>query len=218
MLAYDHRGSGITIAPPNSITFDRLVDDVFAVLDHLEIDTCVLAAMSMGAMVALGAAIQQPRRISELVLVNGLYHRTPVSSGDTFLSALQHNYPAALSQFITACLPEPDVDPIRRWGQHILNRATQEAAVALYRLPDTVDLRADLPHIQQPTLIIHGDADALVPLSAAQHLAQTMPNAYLAVIEGAGHVPILTRPQAVVQHMTEFLAPRYPQIGYSADT
>ena len=52
-IAYDHRGSGATVAPPASITFARLVDDLFAVLDALGVEQCVLAAESSGALTAL---------------------------------------------------------------------------------------------------------------------------------------------------------------------
>ncbi len=51
-LAYNHRGSGATAAPIESITFGRLVDDVFVVLDDYEAERCVLAAESAGALTA----------------------------------------------------------------------------------------------------------------------------------------------------------------------
>ncbi|MCO5188246.1 MAG: alpha/beta hydrolase [Anaerolineae bacterium] len=67
LIGYDHRGSGATIAPVASITFDKLVDDVFAVLDAYGIERCVLAAMSLGTAVALAAIQRQIERFSGLV-------------------------------------------------------------------------------------------------------------------------------------------------------
>jgi pimeloyl-ACP methyl ester carboxylesterase len=55
-VAYDHRGTGATMAPVESITFERLVYDIFAVMDALKIERCVLAAESAGALTALAAA------------------------------------------------------------------------------------------------------------------------------------------------------------------
>ncbi len=72
-IAYDHRGSGATQAPIESITFERLVDDVFAVLDAYGVERCILAAESAGALTALGAALKHPERIAGLVIVDGLY-------------------------------------------------------------------------------------------------------------------------------------------------
>ena len=43
-IAYDHRGAGVTQAPVESITHDRLIDDVFAVMDAYQVERCVLAA------------------------------------------------------------------------------------------------------------------------------------------------------------------------------
>lgn len=205
VIAYDHRGSGITIAPVETITFDRLVDDVFAVMDAYEVDHCTLAAMSMGAAVALGAALRQPERITGLVLVDSLDLRgIPPEAQDTFLLALTHDYPSALEGFINACVSETDSDHIKHWGRHILNRASQEAAIALYQLSKTIAIRDHLREIIQPTLIIHGDADRLAPVESARWLADTLPNATLKIINGAGHVPILTRPEAVVREIQSF--------------
>ena len=74
-IAYDHRGAGATLAPSESITFERLVDDVFAVLDAYAVEHCVLAAESAGALTALGAGFKNPDRITGLVIVDGLTFR-----------------------------------------------------------------------------------------------------------------------------------------------
>lgn len=87
-----------------------------------------------------------------------------------------------------------------------MGRASQEAAIALYQMAASIDLRADVPRIQQPTLVIHGDADPLVPLAASQWLAENLPNASLTVLPGAGHVPIMTRPRQVAEAMERFIA------------
>lgn len=207
VIAYDHRGSGVTVAPVESITFDRLVDDVFVVMDAYEVERCVLAAMSMGAAIALGAALRRPERISGLVLANSLDLRGTTTEGqDMFLMGLTHDYPRMLEVFIQGCVPEPDSDHIKSWGRHILNRASQEAAIALYRMSKTITIRDDLSRITQPTLLIHGDADSLAPLGSARWLAEQLPDATLKVIEGAGHVPILTRPEAVAEEIQRFFA------------
>ncbi|MEZ4661007.1 MAG: alpha/beta hydrolase [Caldilineaceae bacterium] len=203
-IAYDHRGAGATVAPVESITFENMVDDVFAVLDAHGIEQCVLAAESAGAVTALGAALKQPQRITGLVIVDGMYFRPTPPNGDPFLLGLQKAYPVTLDRFVEACVPEPDSDHIKRWGRQIIDRASQEAAIALYNLAGAVDLRADLPKIAQPTLILHGAADALVPVQAAQGLAKALPNAKLVLLPGAGHVPTMTRPAEIAQEIMNF--------------
>lgn len=203
-LAYDHRGSGATVAPIETITFDTLVDDLFAVLDAYEIQCCIVAAESAGALTALAAALRRPERIAGLVIVDGLAFRPTQAGQDRMRAGLLSDYAATLDWFVAACTPERDVAPIRRWGRQILDRASPAAALALYDLPNSVDLRPDLARITQRTLIIHGDADAILPLAAARQLAATLPNAQLVILEGVGHVPTLTRPQEVARAITSY--------------
>ncbi len=208
VLSYDHRGSGASTAPIESTTFDNLVADVFAVLDASGIEQCVLAAMSMGASIALAAALQQPQRFSGLVIVNGAYFRETPLAQDPFFQGLQDNYVQTLGRFVTACVPEQDRDHIKRWGRQILDRASPEAAIALYRMTGAIDLRTELSRITLPTLILHGDADPLISTASARWLAETMPKAKLVLINGAGHVPIMTRPHDVTREIMSFFGAR----------
>lgn len=203
-IAYDHRGSGATVAPVESITFDNLVADLFAVLDAYGIEACTLAAESAGALTALGAALRNPKRIERLVIVDGMYHRDVPPDADPFLAGLRKAYPATLDRFVQLCVPEPDSEHLRRWGRQIIDRASQEAAIALRILSTETDLRGELPKITQPTLVIHGDADVIVPIDRGRELAATLPNAKLVVLKGAGHVPTLTRPAEVAHAIEDF--------------
>lgn len=204
-IAYDHRGSGATIAPVASITFEQLVDDIFAVLDAYHIERCFLAAESAGVAIALGAALRRPQRVAGLILADGFYFGNPLGENDPFLSGLKTNYDATLAAFVEACVPEADCEHIKRWGRQILGRAAPEAAIALYRMTAALDLRPQLGRITQPALVLHGEADAIVPLDAARALAQALPQARLAIVHGAGHVPTMTRPLEVTAEIRRFL-------------
>ncbi len=204
VLSFDHRGSGATIAPIESITFDNLVGDVFAVLDAHGIDQCLLAAMSMGAAVAFAAALKHPQRFSGLVIVNGAYYRETPLDIDPFFRGLRQDYAQTLDRFVSACVPEQQSDPIKRWGRQILDRASPEAAIALYQMAAAVDLRHDLHGLTLPTLILHGDADPLVSTASARWLVEALPNARLVLLHGAGHVPVMTRPLEVAREIESF--------------
>lgn len=204
VITYDHRGAGVTVAPVESITFNRLVDDVFAVLDAYNVENCVLAAESAGALTALGAALKYPNRITGLVIVDGMYFRDTPPEKDLFLLGLRKAYPATLDRFVETCVPEPDSDHIKRWGRQIIERASQAAAIALYLSAGEINLRNELSRISQPTLIIHGEADDIVPVEEARRLAEILPNAKLSVLPGAGHVPTMTRPLEVAHEIINF--------------
>ena len=204
-IAFDHRGSGATMAPLESITLDQLVDDIFHILDAYQVEHCYLAAESAGAATAFAAALKHPQRIAGLIIVDGYYFSSTSSAQDPFLAGLLSNYSATLDAFVEACVPEEDCDPIKRWGRQILDRASPEAAIALYRLTNPIDLRSLLSDIHQPTLILHGDADRLVPVESAHWLAKTLPNTRLVILRGAGHVPTMTRPAEVAHEILRFM-------------
>lgn len=204
-LAFDHRGTGATVCATASITFENLVSDVFAVMDAFKIEKCVLAGESAGAAVALSAARQHPERISALVLAGAMYVGKAPDGTDAFRLGLERDYVGTVDRFVRACLPEPDSEQFARWGNLILQRAPQEAAIALLDINRQLDLRAHVSQIQQPTLLIHGAHDAIVPVQRAQWLAQNMPHAQLRIIDDAGHVPTFTRPNIVADAIREFL-------------
>lgn len=196
-VGIDHRGTGATVAPPESISHTTMTADLFAVLDKLGIEKCVLAAESSGTAVALTAAQQQPERFEGLVLVGGLYYRPDSAEPDRFLMGLERAYETAVNQFIANCLPETNSPAVHQWANKILMRASQDAAIALYKANFGLDLRPALRHITPPTLILHGDADRIVPVEAAQWLATQLPNNQLTILPGAGHAPMMTMPDEV---------------------
>ena len=120
------------------------------------------------------------------------------------MTGLQTNFDATLNYFIKACVPESDSEHIKGWGLKILQRASQDAAIALYNAVYGVDLRHEFARVMQPTLILHGDKDVIVPIESAMWLAKTLLHSKLVVLEGAGHVPTVTRPEVVAREITSF--------------
>ena len=207
-VAYDHRGTGATIAPVESISVENMVADLFAVLDKLNIEKCVLAAESAGGMVAVNAVLQQPERFDGLVLVDALLHNEDDGSNAGFIQGLKTNYTATIGGFVDACVPttEQNSAELRSWGRKILARATSESAIRLLECTHGIDLRPMLAQIQHRTLILHGDIDAIVPLSDSEYAAAQIPNGHLHVVKGAGHVPTVTRPIDVAQVINQYFS------------
>ena len=81
--------------------------------------------------------------------------------------------------------------------------ATLQRALAL--LADT-DLRAEIPALAQPALVIAGGRDMLAPAGAGRWLAQHLPQGRFALIDAAGHTPFLSHPKRIVELLDEFLA------------
>lgn len=207
VVAFDHRGSGATITGTEHITFEAMVEDVVAVADAFEIERCVLAAESAGVAVALQAALRYSDRFTGLVSVAGLYRRTPREHGDPFVMGLQKDFNRTLEAFVEACVPEPESEAIRRWGRQIVGRTSREDGIRLYETLEGIDLRADIPGIQQRTLVMHGTADRIQPIEESRWLAAHLPVSRLIELEGAGHVPTMTRGAEVASAINAYFQP-----------
>jgi pimeloyl-ACP methyl ester carboxylesterase len=197
-VSYDHRGTGAS-SHSGPITIDAMVDDVFAVADAQGVGRCILAAESAGAGVALQAVLRQPQRFAGLLLVGAGWTRPAAGSQDAFIAALRADHEAALRGFVAACLPEPGSEDLRRWGMHILRRAPLEHAVELLQCRQALQVQERLAEVTLPTLVVHGALDVISPPADARRLAAGLRNAELHVLDGLGHVPIVTAPAAVAR-------------------
>lgn len=207
VVAYDHPGAGETRAHPGSLTFEHQVDTVVGLLDALAIDRCVLAGESMGGTVALAAVLRRPERFEALVLVDSPMWDFDNEMVRRFIDGLRADHAATMSSFVDLCIPEPDVDHLKRWLRRILMRQDVETAVALLEAMYEVDLRPSLPEIEIPVLVVNGELDALPAnrVERAVDTAAALPDGRLHVVAGAGHVPTVTRPSAVAAAMGAFL-------------
>ncbi|MBI4741141.1 MAG: alpha/beta fold hydrolase [Betaproteobacteria bacterium] len=180
-----------------------------------------LCGWSLGGMLALQAALLAPEHIARLVLVAAtpsFTQRADWSAGqppallDAFQLALGDHPKAALQRFV-ALLNQGDAQA-RAIGRTLI------AGLSASQLPDSealaqglgflreIDLRLDLrPQIASahtPTLLIHGDCDPLMPLAAAQWLAEHLPNSRLEVFAGAAHAPFLNDPERFAARVLNF--------------
>lgn len=71
-----------------------------------------------------------------------------------------------------------------------------------------VDLRSFARQVSQPTLILHGDADTILPLESSRWLVSKIPECQFRVIHDAGHVPTVTRPDEVVDAINQYFQDR----------
>lgn len=198
-VSYDHRGSGESPTLPESISPEVMVEDLFAVMDLLDIERCVVAGESLGAVVVLEAAHREPHRFEGLVIVDG----APWVSAESVASLIagsRSDYPATVAAFVQACVPANDAEHLRRWGRNLLGRADPESAARLlecYLDPPAPEV--PLEEITVPALVIHSNDDAIVPVAVGEAVASRLPNATLVKLDDGGHVPSVTRPAQVVE-------------------
>jgi pimeloyl-ACP methyl ester carboxylesterase len=210
VIAFDHRGTGRSAAAVEDISFDALVDDVFALLDALDISTCVLGGFSSGTAIVHQAILRDPQRFQGLVLMcpNAAEGRPD----QQFVNLLRTDFDAAISGFLDGCLPEAltrDVGDVRRWASDVLHQSQPEQAVRLMEIMRPQAPLTALP-AELPGLVIIGSQDLFSPPSSADRWKAILPQALVHIVEGAGHIVAFTGAASVNNALIDFLESSAP--------
>jgi pimeloyl-[acyl-carrier protein] methyl ester esterase len=173
---------------------------------------------SFGGQVAMALARQSPARVRRLVLACTTpsfvaRDAVPCAMGratlQRFGDELRVAYVLTLQRFLT--LQVQGSESGRRTLAALRARLFERSAPAPAALAATLallqatDLRAEVPHIAMPALVLCGPRDTLAPCAAAEWLAAALPDARLALIDGAAHAPFLSPPEAFVATVQAFL-------------
>lgn len=172
-------------------------------LDALSVKRAVIAGHSMGGAIAQQFALSYPDRVAGLVLVaTGAKLRVALAILDGMLKDFEETI-----DFVTRYAWGPQApEQLVRLGRTQLAEATPEVAAKDYAACNVFDVMDRLEQITAPTLVIGGTDDQMTPPKYAAFLADRIPGARLAMIEGAGHMVMLEQPELVARHAQEFLA------------
>jgi pimeloyl-ACP methyl ester carboxylesterase len=181
-IAVSQRGHGESGKPETGYRVENFAADVVPLLDALSIERAVLAGHSGSCLVARRVALDHPDRVAGLLL-----EASPTTLRDD----------AQLLRFVESVVSELD-DPISPdfARSFVVNTSSQNVA------PDLVDLlveeilavlayddQTELPLIESATLLVWGDADAMVSRAMQDHLVGSIPDADILVYPGVGHTP-----------------------------
>jgi 3-oxoadipate enol-lactonase len=205
-ITYDHRLSGRSDKPPWPVSMPELAGDAVRVLDACGIDAAHVYGLSMGGMVAQEMAIRFPDRVRGLVLGGSTAGgpraiRPTLGEWRALLSAMAGGLAepgrpwlagAVFSEEFRRDQPERVRELLKFFAAH---RAPPYGAAAHFLASVYHDTVARLPLIQSPTLVMHGEEDAMAPLANARMIADRIPDADLCVVPGAGHAYGLEKPE-----------------------
>ncbi len=217
-IALDHRETGDSDPTGQPYTADDMADDAAAVLDALGIPRAHIVGISLGGNVTLRLALRRPGLAQKLVLTStfagGASYVPPSSEMIAMLGRpnwelepgerRRRTYAAIAGPGFAEAHPDV-MDHIAGLGRH--NTLSPEAYMRqLQAVYAGADISSQLAGIIQPALVIHGDADPLVPVANGRYLAQHIPGARLVIYPGVGHVPILECPAEYNREVLAFLA------------
>jgi pimeloyl-ACP methyl ester carboxylesterase len=191
------------------------VADLFALLDHLQLERAYLFGSSFGSTIALAALHQQPQRLPRAIVQGGFACRRLAWAEVALASwARWWHGPMRRLPLRRKILHQSHHRPFAHrppevW-EFFLQRcgAPPMAAVAHRALVlHKIDLRPLLPSIHQPVLVVCGDRDPLVDTACEQVLMAGLPNATRAEISSCGHMPLFTHPEVLAELTYRFLTP-----------
>ena len=207
-ITYDNRAAGRSSTPIVPTSMPELAADAVRVLDALGLAAAHVHGVSMGGMIAQELALRFPDRVLSLVL-QGTSAGGPRSTGPSVetlgVFALQR-LPVSQERKTRALIshlfsPQYAAEHEQEVMEHLqrlgADRAGLRGALQHLAASSVHDTVLRLPSLQAPTLVLHGELDRMVSPANAEQLAERIPRARLAVVPGAGHVPLLEQPEGV---------------------
>lgn len=212
-LALDWPGHGASGPAAGPTTLDDLMDTVVALLDGLDVARADLVGLSVGGIVALGAAARFPARVNSLVLVSTPHAPETAAQRARHLETLDTaarigKEPVlkgiALRMFGVASR-RTRADLVAKWlesASHLDLASLRRLSEAALGRPEAPVLGATAPR----SLIVHGGDDALLPRSEAANLSTALGGAPVVTIPESGHLVPLENPERFEKELSAFLA------------
>jgi len=227
VLRYNTRGRNPL--PPAStapITLDTLTADLFALLDALRAPTASLVGVSLGGATVLNAALTHAARIRAFVACDtnafapasnaaawndrvavceseALVHPATAEPlvGDTLAEATTRRW------FVPASYTDPGLTPaIAHVKALVRDNSLQGFARSVHAL-HAYDVRDKMAAYRGKGAFLVGDGDGVLPTTMREHMADKLgQGAPLEIVHGAGHLPMVERPESVAKFVAEFLA------------
>lgn len=222
VVAYDRRGFGRSDKPTTGYNYDTLADDLQRVIEQCGLEDVTLVGFSMGGgEVARYIARCGPSRLHSAVFAAAVTPclmkaadnpdgpLTPERAQEKKAS-FEQDREAYFDQFSTDFYSAYGVMQVseaeRNEAIAMCRQSAQHAALACMAAFATTDFRADLAQVTVPTLVIHGEADAIVPFEGSgQRTHRAVPHSQLVQIGGAPHGLNVSHAQTFNEALLDFL-------------
>jgi pimeloyl-ACP methyl ester carboxylesterase len=198
---YDRRGTGESDKPGPPYTLGRDTRDLGGLVDALGLSGFVALGHGVrGSQIALWYAGHFPERVRAVVCIGGTprWNAGPEWPYGLSEEAWQRAFGALLAS--DAEPPGASIAMKQDW-----EAAGREAALDILQRTREEDLRAFLPKVTPPVLVVHLRGDGLVPFEAAQWLAESLPNGTLELFDAPREIPMRAH-EELARHIEEFLA------------
>jgi pimeloyl-ACP methyl ester carboxylesterase len=193
LILPDLRGFGESSAVDSFYTMEDYALDLAGLLDHLGIQKTAIAGHSMGGYVALAFTRLFPERVRGLALVSSQVLADSEERKQGRYKSAAEVAEHGIASVVATMTPKftPD-ERLQSFARQSMERQQPAAYIgALKAMAERVDSAPLLSAFNFPVVVIHGDADALIPIERAREVKAVLPQAHLVEVSGAGHMPMM---------------------------
>jgi 3-oxoadipate enol-lactonase len=193
LILPDMRGFGESTTVGKPYSMDDMAGDIAGLLDHLGIQQAALAGHSMGGYLALAFARLYPNRTRGLGLVSSQTLADPPDRKQGRYDTAAQVAEKGVGLVAEAMSTKLSSDARNQSFVHGLIEEQSSAGVigALKGMAERIDLTSLFASFEFPVVIVHGDADALIPVERAREMAIANANAKYFELAGVGHLPMM---------------------------
>lgn len=208
VVRYDRPGAGLSDRSREVVDLDGEIATLAELVDHLEIETFDVFAVSCAGPPSLAYAAAHPHRVSRFVFFGSFLRGVdvgPPQIKDAIQGLVRAHWgmgSRTITNLFSPDLPEPDVKRVSR--QH-RQAASPEMAAQLVSLTFDVDVEPEAQGIAAPALVLHRKGDRTIRHEAGRELAASLPQATFRTLDGNAHVPWMGDVAAVRDAVLTFL-------------
>jgi pimeloyl-ACP methyl ester carboxylesterase/DNA-binding CsgD family transcriptional regulator len=187
---------------------ERELGALRAVIEATGVTRFDLLGVSSGAAVAAKWAATEPATVSRLVLYGGWPYGPQVAAPEIrqhVLGLVRQHWGLASDLLADVFAPDADTATRAAFTRYQRESASAATACAMLEMAYRIDVRADLPRIAAPTLVVQRDRDRAVPLDQGRRLAAGIPGARFEELAGRSHLPFIGDVPALTHVIRRFL-------------
>ena len=214
-ITVDWRGMGRSSKPLGGYDVDNLCNDILGVASALGHDSFHWVGMSVGGVVGIRIAAQQPERIRSLAIGGASAEAEPIEKVVKYESLLLDGFARDPSSVVDGLMPILYGEPFRtkpacahalaRERELIISNDGPAVARASAPILRRVDIRHMLPHVACPTYIFCGELDGANPPEKSKTIADGISGSVLDVFKGVGHQPNVEAPEKLADRLLAHL-------------
>jgi 3-oxoadipate enol-lactonase len=216
IVRFSNRGTGLSDRPQVEYSVPMMAEDAAGLLRELGIGRAHVLGISMGGMIAQELVLNDPQVVQGLILgctTSGQSHGVQPTPEVMALMmptpglSLEEQFRKAWPALVTPEFVERErefLEEMLRIG--LENAVTMDTLIRQAMAIQAFDAYDRLPQVEEPTLIIHGDRDQLIPPQNGDILRERIPGSTLRVVPEAGHMFFWEKPAESAKAIVEFLS------------